>query len=70
MASWCAENLRDCQAWKDEGLAMSTTSNEASRLFDALLRQYVSWSNCEQLNGIDNTISALQKADTDASKYL
>uniref|UniRef100_A0A915B5C3 Tetratricopeptide repeat protein 38 n=2 Tax=Parascaris TaxID=6254 RepID=A0A915B5C3_PARUN len=66
MASWCAENLRDCQAWKDEGLTMSTTSNEASRLFDGLLRQYVSWSNCEQLDGIDNTINALQKADPDA----
>ncbi|KHN83052.1 Tetratricopeptide repeat protein 38 [Toxocara canis] len=59
-------NKRLFWAWKDEGLAMTTTSNEASRLFDGLLRQYVSWADCEHLGGIENTISALQKADSDA----
>ncbi|VDM93244.1 unnamed protein product, partial [Onchocerca ochengi] len=44
MVEWYVENLRDCQAWKAEGIQISTSSNEAARLFDALLRQYVSWS--------------------------
>ncbi|VDK59808.1 unnamed protein product [Anisakis simplex] len=65
MASWCATNLRDCKAWIDIGLPMTTTSNEAARLYDALLRQYVSWSDCELLGGVDTTIDALKKADPD-----
>ncbi|VDM42063.1 unnamed protein product [Toxocara canis] len=63
-------NKRLFWAWKDEGLAMTTTSNEAFRLFDGLLRQYVSWADCEHLGGIENTISALQKADSDAMLTL
>uniref|UniRef100_A0A671ELD3 Tetratricopeptide repeat domain 38 n=1 Tax=Rhinolophus ferrumequinum TaxID=59479 RepID=A0A671ELD3_RHIFE len=31
--------LRDCQAWKDAGLPLSTPSNEACKLFDATLTQ-------------------------------
>ncbi|VDK18065.1 unnamed protein product [Anisakis simplex] len=53
------------EAWIDIGLPMTTTSNEAARLYDALLRQYVSWSDCEVLGGVDTTIDALKKADPD-----
>ncbi|VDK79041.1 unnamed protein product [Litomosoides sigmodontis] len=66
MAEWCAENLRDCQAWKAEGIQISTSSNEAARLFDALLRQYVSWSECAQLGGLDNTRSKMVEAEPNA----
>nr|XP_022297287.1 tetratricopeptide repeat protein 38-like [Crassostrea virginica] len=31
------------QAWKDFGVELSTTSNEAAKLFDATLKQYVEW---------------------------
>ncbi|KAK0395185.1 hypothetical protein QR680_001160 [Steinernema hermaphroditum] len=65
-ADWCATNLRDCQAWKEEGLDMSTTSNEAVKMFDASLRQLVSWMNCEQLGGIEKTLSKMTSADPDA----
>uniref|UniRef100_A0A5F9DDU3 Uncharacterized protein n=1 Tax=Oryctolagus cuniculus TaxID=9986 RepID=A0A5F9DDU3_RABIT len=34
-----SSQLRDCQAWKDAGLPLSTTSNEACKLFDATLTQ-------------------------------
>uniref|UniRef100_A0A0R3S412 Uncharacterized protein n=1 Tax=Elaeophora elaphi TaxID=1147741 RepID=A0A0R3S412_9BILA len=66
MAEWCAENLRDCQAWKAEGFQISTNSNEAARLFDALLRQYVSWSECAQLDGMNKTLSKMIEAEPDA----
>ncbi|KAE9553672.1 hypothetical protein FO519_003120 [Halicephalobus sp. NKZ332] len=43
MGEWCADKLRDCQAWRDEGLEISTTSNECAKFYDATLRQLVSW---------------------------
>lgn len=55
--------LRDCQAWKDAGLPLSTTSNEACRLFDAALTQYVTWTNDRTLDGIEGCLSKLRAAD-------
>ncbi|XP_059043266.1 tetratricopeptide repeat protein 38 isoform X2 [Mustela lutreola] len=55
--------LRDCQAWKDAGLPLSTTSNEACKLFDATLTQYVKWTNDRSLGGIEGCLSKLQAAD-------
>lgn len=58
-------SLRDCQAWRDEGLTLSTSSNEACKLYDAILTQYVNWKNDETLGGIEGCISAIQAADPD-----
>ncbi|XP_036862664.2 tetratricopeptide repeat protein 38 isoform X3 [Manis javanica] len=55
--------LRDCQAWKDAGLPLSTPSNEACRLFDATLTQYVKWTNDKSLGGIEGCLSKLKAAD-------
>ncbi|KAL7976353.1 hypothetical protein Chor_002572 [Crotalus horridus] len=63
--------LRDCkfsilhlfQAWEDAGLFLSTTSNEACKLFDAALTQYVTWTNDHTLGGLEGTFSKLQAAD-------
>ncbi|XP_040843459.1 tetratricopeptide repeat protein 38 [Ochotona curzoniae] len=55
--------LRDCQAWKDAGLPLSTTSNEACKLFDATLAQYVTWSNDKTLGGIEGCLAQLKAAD-------
>lgn len=70
MGEWCGTNLRDCQAWKDEGLEMTTTSNECAKLYDATLRQLVSWLNCESLGGIDRTKHAMIDADPDSGLFL
>ncbi|NXU58977.1 TTC38 protein, partial [Turnix velox] len=51
------------QAWQDAGLALSTTSNEACKLFDATLTQYVTWTNDENLGGIEGCLSKLKAAD-------
>lgn len=55
--------LRDCQAWKDAGLLLSTTSNEACKLFDAIVTQYVKWSNDKSLGGIEGCLTKLKAAD-------
>uniref|UniRef100_A0A8D2B4E5 Tetratricopeptide repeat protein 38 n=1 Tax=Sciurus vulgaris TaxID=55149 RepID=A0A8D2B4E5_SCIVU len=55
--------LRDCQAWKDAGLPLSTSSNEACKLFDATLTQYVKWTNDKNLGGIEGCLSKLRAAD-------
>ncbi|NXP51542.1 TTC38 protein, partial [Heliornis fulica] len=51
------------QAWQDAGLALSTTSNEACKLFDAALTQYATWANNESLGGIEGCLSKLKAAD-------
>ncbi|XP_039242511.1 tetratricopeptide repeat protein 38 isoform X2 [Pipra filicauda] len=55
--------LRDCEAWRDAGLVLSTTSNEACKLFDAALTQYATWTNNESLGGIEGCLSKLKAAD-------
>ncbi|XP_055664846.1 tetratricopeptide repeat protein 38-like isoform X1 [Falco peregrinus] len=55
--------LRDCQAWQDAGLVLSTTSNEACKLFDAALTQYATWTSNESLGGIEGRLSKLKAAD-------
>ncbi|VDN27953.1 unnamed protein product [Gongylonema pulchrum] len=53
-------------AWRAEGIQISTSSNEAARLYDGLLRQYVSWSDCEKLGGMDKTHNKMIEAEPDA----
>ncbi|GCC37702.1 hypothetical protein chiPu_0016208 [Chiloscyllium punctatum] len=58
-------NLRDCKAWQDIGLPLSTTSNEACKMYDAFLSQWVSWTNDPSLGGIEGCKTRLQAADPD-----
>lgn len=37
------KHFRDCKAWKEENLAMSTTNDESAKLFDNIIHQYVTW---------------------------
>ncbi|XP_071382506.1 tetratricopeptide repeat protein 38 isoform X2 [Centroberyx affinis] len=60
-----ASSFRDCEAWRAEGLPLSTSSNEACKLYDAILTQYVTWRNDETLGGIERCMSAIQAADPD-----
>ncbi|KAM4747280.1 tetratricopeptide repeat protein 38 isoform 2-T2 [Rhinophrynus dorsalis] len=55
--------LRDCKAWQDVGLSLSTTSNEVCKLFDATLTQYVTWKNDSTLGGIEGCLSQIKAAD-------
>ncbi|CAM4580722.1 unnamed protein product [Leuciscus chuanchicus] len=60
-----AVSFRDCKAWESEGLMLSTSSNEACKLYDAILSQYVTWRNDETLGGIEGCITAVKAADPD-----
>uniref|UniRef100_A0A8C3A2C2 Tetratricopeptide repeat protein 38 n=1 Tax=Cyclopterus lumpus TaxID=8103 RepID=A0A8C3A2C2_CYCLU len=51
------------QAWIAEGLPLSTSSNEACKLYDAILTQYVKWRNDETVGGFEGCFSAIQAAD-------
>ncbi|KAG8579855.1 hypothetical protein GDO81_011077 [Engystomops pustulosus] len=55
--------LRDCKAWQDAGMSLSTTSNEACKLFDATLHQYVTWTNDKTLGGIEGCLKKIKEAD-------
>uniref|UniRef100_A0A670K035 Uncharacterized protein n=1 Tax=Podarcis muralis TaxID=64176 RepID=A0A670K035_PODMU len=56
------------QAWQDAGLLLSTTSNEACKMYDAALTQYVTWKNDNSLGGLEGTFSKLQAADPNFCK--
>uniref|UniRef100_A0A669B1C0 Tetratricopeptide repeat protein 38 n=1 Tax=Oreochromis niloticus TaxID=8128 RepID=A0A669B1C0_ORENI len=58
-----SSSFRDCQAWSAEGLILSTSSNEACKMYDAVLTQYVKWRNDDSLGGIEGCVSAVQAAD-------
>ncbi|XP_056137450.1 tetratricopeptide repeat protein 38 [Lampris incognitus] len=60
-----APSFRDCKAWHAEGLSLSTSSNEACKIYDAMLTQYVTWRNDKALGGIEGCISAIKTADPD-----
>ncbi|KAI7802351.1 tetratricopeptide repeat protein 38 isoform X2 [Triplophysa rosa] len=60
-----AATFRDCKAWRSEGLSLSTGSNEACKLYDAILSQYVTWRNDETVGGIEGCIAAVKAADPD-----
>ncbi|KAK2158222.1 hypothetical protein LSH36_174g01076 [Paralvinella palmiformis] len=56
-------NWRDCKAWKDAGLPFTTTSNQACKLFDAALTQYVGWYDEPSVGGLEKTLHDLLEAD-------
>ncbi|XP_033731428.1 tetratricopeptide repeat protein 38-like [Pecten maximus] len=58
-----SKSWRDCKAWVDYGIPLTTTSNEASKLFDASLTQYVGWYNEESLGGLEATCVKTVEAD-------
>lgn len=56
-------NWRDLQAWSDAGLQLSTTSNEAAKLYDAIVTQYVAWYDEPSVGGIEKCIEKIQQED-------
>ncbi|XP_062567974.1 tetratricopeptide repeat protein 38-like [Saccostrea cucullata] len=56
---------RDCKAWSDNGLPMSTTNNEACKLFDASLTQSYGMYNEPSVGGLENCVKQMLTADPD-----
>ncbi|XP_050392408.1 tetratricopeptide repeat protein 38 isoform X1 [Patella vulgata] len=56
-------NWRDCQQWRDEKLPLTTTSDEAAKMFDAVVTQYVGWYDDVSVGGIDEAVNKMITAD-------
>lgn len=54
---------RDCKAWQEYGTPWGTTSNEACKMLDATLTQYVGWYDDASIGGIEKTAENTLKAD-------
>ncbi|CAD5110840.1 DgyrCDS201 [Dimorphilus gyrociliatus] len=54
---------RDCQAWKADGIELSTTNNETAKLYDAALHQIMSLTNDPSLGGLPSTIQRMVETD-------
>lgn len=62
------KNIRK-QAWRDEHLSLTVSSNEAARLYDAVLRQLVSWADCEQLGGVETSTKRMLDAEPNFGRF-
>lgn len=56
---------KDLQGWKDYGISLSTPSNEAAKMLDALMTQLYRWYEDETLGGIVGTMKRIKEADPD-----
>ncbi|XP_077861664.1 tetratricopeptide repeat protein 38-like [Saccoglossus kowalevskii] len=54
---------KDCKEWEDIGLPLSTTSNEAAKMYDAIVTQYMSGFSDDSVGGIDGAIRRMTAAD-------
>ncbi|CAH1232052.1 tetratricopeptide repeat protein 38-like [Branchiostoma lanceolatum] len=56
---------RDCQEWSKIGLPLSTTSNEACKMYDAVVTQYVGWYEEDSVGGMEGSMGKMMQADPD-----
>lgn len=66
MGSWFPFNYRDVAGWKSEcGIDISTTSDEAAKLFDATVAQTVLMDTDKQIGGVSQSSKKMMEADPD-----
>jgi len=58
-------NWRDLAGWKADGIQFSSSSNEAVKMYDALLHQAIYHYNDGQLGGFSGTTAKMTEADPD-----
>ncbi|KAK2548284.1 Tetratricopeptide repeat protein 38 [Acropora cervicornis] len=63
--SYLHTHWRDLDAWKGEGLPLTTTSNEAAKMYDATVTQYTGWYDEPSVGGIEGSLSKMITADPD-----
>ncbi|XP_020625456.1 tetratricopeptide repeat protein 38-like [Orbicella faveolata] len=51
------------QAWRKEGLLLSTTSNEAAKMFDATISQVVAHLEDDTVGGLETSVTRMLEAD-------
>ncbi|XP_022806071.1 tetratricopeptide repeat protein 38-like, partial [Stylophora pistillata] len=63
--SYLHTHWRDVDAWRKEGFLLSTTSNEAAKMFDASLTQVVAHLDDDSVGGLQNSVTRMLEADPD-----
>lgn len=63
--SYLHTHWRDLDAWKGEGLPLTTTSNEAAKMYDATVTQHTGWYDEPSVGGIEGSLSKMITADPD-----
>ncbi|CAL1541985.1 unnamed protein product [Lymnaea stagnalis] len=56
-------NWRGSQDWVNQGLRLTTGSNDACKLYDAAVTQYAGWYDDDSLGGMEGTLNKLREAD-------
>ncbi|XP_076371129.1 tetratricopeptide repeat protein 38-like isoform X2 [Tachypleus tridentatus] len=56
-------HFRDGKEWAQEGLLLSTTSDQACKLFDSALTQYIGWYDDDAFGGLEKTLKDIKVAD-------
>ncbi|XP_070533329.1 tetratricopeptide repeat protein 38-like isoform X1 [Ptychodera flava] len=56
-------NYKDCQEWKKVGFPLSTTSNEAAKMYDAVVTQYMSGYSDDSVGDIGTCLQKMFMAD-------
>lgn len=57
-------SLRGCVDWKNENLRMSTSSDEACKLYDISLTQIVKWTDCDEFGGLEGSLNRMLESDS------
>ncbi|XP_070533321.1 tetratricopeptide repeat protein 38-like isoform X2 [Ptychodera flava] len=56
-------NYKDCQEWKNVGFPLSTTSNEAAKMYDAALTQFTTGYEDKSIGGVGICLEKMLSAD-------
>ena len=56
-------SLRSSIDWKNEGLNMSTVSDEACKLYDVSLTQIIHWTDSSEHGGLESTLNKMIESD-------
>jgi hypothetical protein len=63
--SWFPFNYRDVKAWNEDGLPLTTASNEAAKLLDSVTAQLVLHNDDPVFGNAETTIAKMMDADPD-----
>lgn len=51
------------QEWQNDGIQLSTSSNEAAKLYDAAVSQFIGWYDEPNFGGLVGTLGRMVEAD-------
>lgn len=55
--------------WINEGMPLSTQSNEAAKLYDAAITQYIGWYDDVNVNGLSGSLDKMLEEDPNFSEF-